>query len=139
MKPWIWLRVAAGLYAFFTLGHGYGFNFSPSRGVGEEWVFTAMRAYRFDIQGFTRTHWESHRGFGHLLTVLLVLLAALCWQLARLSREHPASARPLALSLLLASTAITALSWAYFFTAPAITASLATLSIAGAAVALRRA
>lgn len=120
-------------------GHTLGFNFSPSRGLGEDALFAAMRAYRFDIQGFTRSHWESYRGFGHLLTVTLVLLAVLCWQLARLSREYPAAARPLALSLLLASAAIAALSWAYFFTAPAATATLATLSIAAAVVALRRA
>jgi hypothetical protein len=123
------MYVTAGLYAFFTLGHSYGFNFRPGLGAAEELVFAAMRAYTFDIQGVTTSHWRSYRGFGHLLTVLLVLMTVLSVLVARQVRQQPALARPLIAALLLTSIAITALSWGFFFTAPATTATLATISL----------
>jgi len=137
VKPSLWLRIASGLFAFFTVGHVYGFNFFPSRGAVEEGLFAAMRAYTFAMQGFTTSHWRSYRGFGHLLTVLLVLMAVLCWLVSRLSKTQPAAARPLIATLLLGSVAITALSWGYFFTPPAVTATLATVTLAAALIASR--
>ncbi|HEX7929172.1 MAG TPA: hypothetical protein VF678_16370 [bacterium] len=129
MKPVLWLRISAGLYAFFTLGHGYGGNFAPSRGALEETLFAAMRAYRVDIQGFTRSHWEFYRGFNHITTAMLVLMAVLCWQLGSLSKTSPQAARPMVATLVVASGALAVLGWMYFFMAPAITATLATVTL----------
>jgi uncharacterized protein YndB with AHSA1/START domain len=130
MKPVLWLRFSAGLYAFFTLGHGYGGNFAPGQGAEEDALFATMRAYKFPVQGFMRSHWEMLRGFSHITTAMLVLMMVLTWQLGTLSKTQPQAARPLVFTALLASAGLAILGWVWFFTAPAATATLATVCLA---------
>ncbi len=85
MKPWIWLRVLAGIFAFFTLGHTLG-TAAPhvTRGAGEAAVFRAMQGFRFPIMGFNRTYWDFYRGIALTISLLLLALTIIAWQLSRL-------------------------------------------------------
>ena len=96
-----WWRLAAGLTLFFALAHTGGMLL-PTRQGPEDFYF----------------------GFGLYLTASLLVLAALSWQVGTLSVMQPA-ARPLGWTLLAGQVGFAALSWIYFFIAPAAVSSLA--------------
>lgn len=135
MKPWIWLRVAAFLQAFFAFGHtASGIPSKAIRGPREQALFDAMRAFSFDVMGSTRSHWDFYQGFGLIISVNLAILAVLMWQLSSLSRTDSAGARGLVITLLMGEILIAALSWRYFFLAPALTSVLVSLCLGAAVV-----
>lgn len=119
-----WWRIAAGLTLFFALAHTGGMLLPMRQGPEENALLDHMRSYRFDIMGANRTYWDFYFGFGLYLTVSLLVLAALSWQVGTLSAMQPA-ARPLGWTLLTGQVAFAALSWIYFFVAPAAVSSLA--------------
>lgn len=122
MKPRILLRVASVLTLVHAILHTFGGLLSPpSHGPEELTVLTAMKAFRFDAMGSLRSYWDFYLGFGLFLTVTLILISVLLWQLAALVRVSPASARPLIASLFACFAAFAVLSWMYFFIAPLVT------------------
>ncbi|HET7200076.1 MAG TPA: hypothetical protein VFI80_04605 [Burkholderiales bacterium] len=130
MKSSILLRVASALTLIFCAGHTYR-ALSPGASTPEEAaVFMAMQAFPFTIMGSRRTHWDFYRGFSLLLSVTLVLLAVLLWQLGAMAQSDPARARPLIASLLLGYIGFTVLSGLYFFTAPAVLSAAAAICLA---------
>ena len=97
-----------------------------------------MQGYRVPVMGFLRTYWEFYRGFSVYITVLLATLMVLAWQLGTLSRRNPREALPLAITLLLACVGQTIVSFIYFFGAPMVMSTLATICAAvGAALTAR--
>lgn len=130
MKQSILLRAASLLSLILCAGHTYGTLNNSSRGPEEAAVFMAMQAYPFNIMGFRRTHWDFYRGFSLLFSLSLVMAAVLLWQLASMSRNDPARARPLIATLALGYMGYTVLCGMYFFTAPAVVSAAATICIA---------
>ena len=128
MKPSILLRIAAGLFAFFAVAHTAAM-FAKPRGPAEELVLHGMRAYRFDVMGSSRTHWDFYRGEGWYLSLTGFLIAILLWQLASASRSHPAAVRPVLWTMLAASVVATVLNVVFFFIAPLVTSFGATVCI----------
>jgi hypothetical protein len=130
MKPWVWLRVAAVLQAFFSFGHtAGGIPNRAIRGSQEQTIFDAMRAFQFDVMGSTRSHWDFYQGFGIIISVNLAVLAVLMWLVGNLSRTDPEAARPLVVTLLVSEIMIGAVSWRYFFAGPIISSVLVTLCL----------
>jgi hypothetical protein len=138
MKPWIWLRVAALLQALGTIGHTMASFNSSSRGPGEEAVFNVMRAYRFDMMGLTRSHWDFYQGYQLSTTVTFAILAVLMWQLSSLSRTAPEHARPLIATILVYDIFISIIGWEYFFAGPGVMSILIALCLVAALFTLRR-
>ncbi len=138
MKPWIWLRVASLLEALGTAGHTVASFDSPSRGPGEEAVFNVMRAYRFNIMGLTRSHWDFYAGYQLSITVTFAILAVLMWQLSNLSRTAPEHARPLIVTLLVCDILMSILGWEYFFAGPGVMSILIGICLVAALLTLRR-
>jgi hypothetical protein len=139
MKPWIWLRVAAIVQAVFTFGHtAGGIPRRAIRGPQEQAIFDAMQAFRFDVMGTMRSHWDFYQGFGLTISVNLAVLAVLIWQLGSLTRTDPEGARPLLVTLLLSEILIGVLSWRYFFAGPVITSVVVTICLAVAFIASYR-
>jgi hypothetical protein len=130
MKPSILLRVASVLTLVFFAGHTYRALDPSSRGPEEAAVFMAMQAYPFNVMGFRRTHWDFYRGFSLLLSVTLLLLAVLLWQIGAIAKSDPARARPLIASLFLGYMGFTILCGTYFFTAPAAVSAAAAICLA---------
>ena len=89
MKPWIWLRGLAVLLAIFAVGHTLG-TAAPkvTRGPQEAAVFAAMQGFRFPVMGFQRTYWDFHRGFALIISLQLLLMMAIAWQLSTISRQN---------------------------------------------------
>ncbi len=138
MKPWIWLRVAALLQALGTVGHTMASFDSPSRGPGEEAVFNVMRAYRFDIMGVTRSHWDFYVGYELFITVTFAFLSVLMWQLSSLSRTAPEHAHPLTVTILICEIFMSIMGWEYFFAGPGVVSMLIAVCLVATLLALRR-
>jgi hypothetical protein len=131
MKPWIWLRVAAALQAFFTFGHTVGgIPRKAIHGPQEQGLFDAMRALQFDVMGSTRSNWDFYRGFSITVSIALAVLTVLLWQLATMSRAEPANARPLVATILVGELLIAFVSLNDFFIIPSVTAILVSLCLA---------
>ena len=127
----MWLRIAAVLQALGTVGHTTATaSAAPTHGPGERAVFDAMRAFRFDIMGSTRTTWDFYRGYQFSTTVTFLLLVSLLWLLSNLSRGTPEQARPLVLAILVAQSASAILGWTYFFAGPGVIGSAIVLCLA---------
>jgi hypothetical protein len=138
MRTSLWLRIAAGVLLVYAAMHTYGSLFHDhSRGPEQEALFASMRAFTFPVEGLTRTYWSFYRGFAIFTSLGLLLLALLCWQLARLSESHPREARPLVLTVFVVLAAMTWTTWSYFFPAPLVFNAAATVLVGIAALSLR--
>jgi hypothetical protein len=125
MKSWILLRALAVVLAVFTLGHTLG-TAAPkvTRGEREAALFTAMQSYRFPIMGFNRSYWEFYRGFAITISVLMLLMMVLAWQLGSMSRRDPRGTLPLAITLQFACIGMLVVGWFFFFGAPIVFSAL---------------
>src|SRR6266566_362114 len=86
MKASLLYRIASVLLILFALGHTLGFRrVDPRWGVDS--IIGALRSTHFDVQGLNRTYWDFYIGFGLFVTVLLVFVAVLSWQLGSVPKE----------------------------------------------------
>lgn len=86
MQASLLYRLASVLLILFALGHTLGFGrVDPRWGVDS--IIGALRSTHFDVQGLNRTYWDFYTGFRLFVTVLLIFLAILSWQLGRLPKE----------------------------------------------------
>lgn len=119
MKPSVLYRIAAVLLVLFAVGHTLGFRqIDPKWGIDS--LVSSMRSIHFQTQGVIRTYWDFYVGFGLFVTVLLLFLAALTWQLGGLPAATLASMRVLLWALAICFIALTILTWRYFFLAPLV-------------------
>ena len=137
MTATVFLRVASILSLLFAGGHTLGGSQSWSP-AGETEVLQAMRSFRFDAEGVSRTYLEFYLGFGFILSVYLLLQAVVLWQLATLARVEPARLRPLVAAFLLAQVASGVLEWKFIFAVPMVFSALIALSLGAALYASRR-
>jgi len=119
MKPFILLRITSVITLIFAIGHSLGGmeSWSP---MGDTEVLKAMKAFRFNAEGVTRTYFDFYLGFGLILSVYLFLQAVLLWQLAALAKSDALRLRPLLVSFFLASVVSAGLSWKFIFAVPAV-------------------
>jgi hypothetical protein len=82
-------------------------------------VLQAMRSFRFETAGVSRTYLDFYLGFGFILSVYLLLQAVVLWQLATIAKADPLRVRPLIASFFVAAVASALLSWEFIFAVPA--------------------
>ena len=117
MRPSLWYRSASGLLILFALGHQLGFRRTdPNWGVDS--VVEVMKSVHFQVDGMSRSYWDFFSGFGFFITVLLVFVAVLSWQLGGLSKEMLQSLMLVRWTLALSFVVIAFLNWRYFFIVP---------------------
>jgi hypothetical protein len=125
-------RIASVLLLLFAVGHTVGFlQIDPRWGVDA--MIKEMRSIRFDVLGSNRTYWDFYVGFGLFVSVLLVFLAVLTWQLSSLPAATLASMRGTAWSLVICFGAVSILSLRYFFIIPIVFSVLIFLCLTSAA------
>lgn len=134
-----WLKSLAVVLALFAAGHtlgtaGHGITRDPREAA----LFDAMRSFRFPAMGFERSYWDFYRGFAFIVSVLLVVLAAMAWQLAAVSRTDARRALPMAVTLMLGSLGLLVLGIRFFFAVPIVLSGIAAACSAGAVLALVR-
>ena len=126
-------RTVAVLLVLYALGHTLGFNrVDPAWGVTAP--ITELQAIRFTAQGTPgRTYWGFYLGFGYFCSILLVLAAALAWQVGSLPGEMVRRMQFLLWAFALAFAATSIITWKFFFTAPVMFSILITLGLVGGA------
>jgi hypothetical protein len=77
-----------------------------------------LKNTRFDVQGLNRTYWDFYTGFGFFVTVFLVFVAVLAWQLGSLPKDVSPAMPVVPWALALCFVGVTFLSWRYFFVVP---------------------
>ena len=136
MKASLLYRIASVLLILFAIGHTLGF-----RRVDPRWrldsVIAALRSTHFEVQGLNRTYWDFYVGFGLFVTVLLLFVAVLAWQLGGLSKQQLSAMPIVTWSFAVCFVVVTFLSWKYFFVVPLIFSGVVTLCLILAAVAAR--
>src|SRR4051812_36846186 len=132
MRASVFYRIAAVLLLLFAAGHTFGFRQNVPEWKADA-VLASMRSIHFDAQGFDRSYWDFFSGFGLFFSVFLVFAAVLAWLLAGLPAEVLSRLRSIAWALALCFVAITALSWIYTFTLPAVLSTLTTVFLIAAA------
>ena len=138
MKPWLWFRGLAVVFALFTLGHTVGTLQRLTSTAQENDVVAAMQGSRFPVMGSLRSYWDFYRGFSITISVDLAILAIIAWQVAAISRRSPRDAVPLAATLVVACAANAIIAWQYFFAGPIVTSFVATACAVVALALLRR-
>jgi hypothetical protein len=129
-----WLRIAAGLTLFLTIGHTFGAVLAaPKHGDHEVVVRDAMKRLRVKEMGITRSYWDFYLGSGWTITVLLLGACAVMWWLAPMVRDNSAPLRPVLYSLFLMFAGVTAVSARYFVSAPIAVSCLIAVAL-GAAI-----
>jgi len=128
MNTALLLRVASVISLLFAAGHTLGGRkaWSP---IGESEVLKAMRTFRFETMGVSRTYLDFYLGFGFTLSVYLLLQAILLWQLAVVAKTDPLQVRPMIASFALASVAAGILSWVFIFPVPAAFSAVLTVCL----------
>jgi hypothetical protein len=136
MKPSLLLRIASIASLLLAAGHTLGGlqSWSPP---GDTDVLQAMRSFRFDAEGVSRTYWDFYIGFGLIISVFLLAQAGVLWQLATVSKTDPVQVRPILSMLFISVLANAVLSWKFFFAVPVVLA-IAIASSLGLALAVAR-
>jgi hypothetical protein len=113
------LRVASVVSLLFAAGHTMGArkDWSP---IGESDVLRAMRTFRFDAMGVSRTYLDFYLGLAFTVSVFLLLQSVLLWQMATLAKTEPRQVRPMIGSLAIAALACALLAWRFIFPVPAV-------------------
>jgi hypothetical protein len=128
MKTSLLYRIASGLLILFALGHTLGFRrVDPRWGIDS--IIRALRSTHFDVQGLNRNYWDFYTGFGLFVTVLLVFVAVLSWQLGNLSKESLLAMPVVTWGLAMCFVVVTFLSWKYFFVLPIIFSGIITICL----------
>jgi hypothetical protein len=119
MKRTLWLRIASVVSLLFAAGHTVGGTKSWSP-IPDNDVFRAMKSFRFDVEGTSRTYADFYVGLGWSLSVFLFLQAVVLWQLASLAKKESIGLRPVIGSFLVASLFLALVSWKYILLPPVL-------------------
>jgi hypothetical protein len=139
MKAFHFLRIAAVLTLLYCAGHTIGMPWTPYTDPEATSVLETMKSHSFAEQGFQGTYWDLYFGFGLIISVYLLVQAAVLWQAASLAKKDAFRVRPILVSFLIAFVINAALSWKYFFVVPVVLAGLIAICLAIALVLAGRA
>ena len=122
-------KAVAAILVLYALGHTLGFaRVDPRWGVDAP--LAQLRTITFAAQGTPgRTYWGFYVGFGYFCSVLMLLAAAIAWQLGAVPRETLRSLQVMSWSLVAAFVVATAITWRYFFTAPVVFSAIIALGL----------
>lgn len=131
MTTTVWLRVSSVIALLFAAGHTLG-GLSDWSPAPDNPVIQAMRTVHFEVMGVNRSYLDFYRGFGYLLTVAMLMQAALLWQFAALARTNVAAVRPMIAVMAAAAVVSCVLTWQFIMPVPALfsAALLACLAVA---------
>jgi hypothetical protein len=118
MGTTIALRIASILSLLTAAGHTLGGSSSWSP-LGENNTLRNMQSFHMDVFGVSRTYYDFYMGFGHSISIYMLLQAVVLWLLASLAKRDITSVRPFIATFTLASLALATVSWIFIFAIPA--------------------
>jgi hypothetical protein len=95
MRPKLFLRIAAVITFFQSVGHTVGFVFGKSGQGPATAAVEAMKMNQFLLMGHSRSYWDFYHGLGLGATISLRAEAILFWQLASLAERDASRLRPI--------------------------------------------
>jgi hypothetical protein len=120
-NPHVALRIASVIGLLFAAGHTAGAPWTPAnKGVAADGLVMMMKKIHFDVMGTERTYFDFYSGFGVSISVCLLALAIILWQVGDVVKVNPASARPILLTMFVAYIALGVVSAMYIFAAPLV-------------------
>jgi hypothetical protein len=128
-KPHILLRIASIIGLLFAAGHTMGAPWTPAKGMAEQALVTMMKSLHFDVMGTPRTYFDFYYGFGVSITVYMLALAIILWQVGDVAKANAVAARPIMFTLFLAYVAGGVITVMYFFAAPIVFSALVCILI----------
>jgi hypothetical protein len=137
MKPVIYLRTASLLTLLHAVLHTIGGVFGKPDPGPQQIAVAAMKANQFPLMGVTRSYWDFYMGMGLALSISLMIIAIVFWQLSSLAKTDACRLRPICMTFLLAFLLLAVNSSVYFFSAPAIVELLIAVCLAMAIFASR--
>ncbi len=128
-------RICSYLLVIFCLLHTFGGLLSAgSHGSGADMVWSLMKSVHFTIMG-SRVSWGGmYLGFGLLFSVFLLFSAFVTWYLGGLDKKGRIALLPITWALAISYLLVAVVSWALFFAAPGVTATLIALLLGVAGV-----
>ena len=129
MKAFHFLRIAAVVALLYFAGHTAGMPWTPYMEPAATPILEAMKNHRFEESGFKGTYWDLYFGFGLVISALMLLQAAVLWQVGSLAKTDPILVRPIVVSFLVAFIVNAALSWKYFFIVPVVMSGVIALCL----------
>jgi len=111
------LRIASALASLHAVMHQAGMLQAPTE-PAEIALVEAMHAYQANVMGSVRSYLDFFTGMGIYLTITLLCLAIVMWQVSRADPHVRQACRPLLLVIGLTFLAFAATSVKYFFIAP---------------------
>lgn len=137
MKPTIFLRVASILTLIHAALHTIGGVFGTPKEPEQVTVLETMKAHHFLVMGSQRAYWDFFFGYGLFVTISLLLMAVLLWQLGEIAKTQASLIRPMLVAFIFAFCAIAIISGRYFFAGPAVTEVVIAICLVGAYVTAR--
>lgn len=131
------IRVAQVAIALFAIGHTLGMLSSSFRSDAERAAIEGLKAYRFDIMGVQRSHYDFYLGMGWSLSLFLVFCLVLTQWLIPVVQAQPGAARPILWGLAAVFAVMTAFCVRWFFPAPLAMSAVAAVALAYVAWGIR--
>jgi len=117
----------------FGMGHTVGYPWVGDVTPEQLSQISAVKSVTAVTQGFSRSYWDFHVGFGLTLSLLFLVQAIVFWQLGSLSEREPRTARLLAALFAAFYLADTIVNFRFFFWAPIICSVILCACLAAAA------
>jgi hypothetical protein len=129
MKKAFWYRIAATVSLLFAVGHTVGFlRFQPPNDEGRR-VWSQMQAVNFEVNGHVFSYGGFYRGFGLIISVLVLFQAALLWWLGDLSREDVKGLLTITGILMATETIVMVLLMRFFGAGPTVLSAITVVAL----------
>lgn len=130
MRPTTFLRIASIITLLYFVGHTSAIPWTPDTGPEALSILGAMKGHSFEVIGSMRTLWDFYFGFGVAISLFLLMLAIVLWQLGSLAKTDALRVRPIVASLLIAFIVNAVLAWMYFFAIPLVMSIVISICLA---------
>jgi hypothetical protein len=129
LKPSTLLRIASVIGFLFAIGHSLARPWTPGKNAPEQAVVESMKTVHFQVMNANRSYWDFYQGFGISISVYLLTLAILLWQIAGLPRLQARQLRPLMLVFLASYLMNGIVTYVFLFAIPLILAAVICICI----------
>jgi hypothetical protein len=128
------LRVASIIVLLFGIGHTIGYPWVGDVSTRQFDQISAVRSITAVTQGFLRSYWDFHIGFGITISLLFLVQAIIFWQLGSFGQSEPKSARFVAALFGVFYIACTVVNFMFFFWAPIVCSAILSACLVAASM-----
>ena len=128
------LRIASITALLFGIGHTLGYPWVGDVATEQFSQISAVKSVTAVTQGFLRSCWDFHVGFGVTISLLFLVRAIVFWRLGSFAQSEPNSVRFVAAVFAAFYIACTVVDFLFFFWAPIICSAILSVSLVTASM-----